>query len=221
MRYGTDTGGRSVAFVRLFAGAALLVAGNFCLQDSAGQDDTFFVVELTTNAPQASVYVDDALVGRASQRFLRLPDGSQRLKLVLAGKDNWSIPPVSTVFEQPAAGDTVSVHLDFPYRYRFESTPYGATVYMGEGGGLLGRTPLETQFDLPIESSVTFELEGYWPEEIAPGEELWNIHAVRMRPVDTNADASPRIAWNPPKKRKKWIDYAALGTAAVARVVAR
>ncbi len=187
---------------------------------SRGQESQDIVVELHTNAPHSSVYVDDALVGRASQRYFVVSRSSRTIELVLAGRDNWSIPPASAQLADVALADTVSVRLDFPYRYRFESTPFGARVLVDAEGDEIGRTPFETTFDAALSGPVTFELDGYWPERIEPGSDIWNVHAVRLRPIDPQEEVASRIALSPPNDRRKWIDYAALGTAAVAGVVA-
>ncbi len=198
----------------------LIVSGIIVARASRGQDSGSTVVELHTNAPHASVYVDDALIGRASQRYFAVPRDSETIRLVVRGRENWSIPPASVRLSDFSQPDTVSIRIDFPYRYRFESKPFGARVLAESGEREMGLTPFETVTDLPLVGPVTFELDGYWAEEIDPGSDLWNVHAVRLRPIDPNEETAARIALSPPHQRRKWIDYAALGTAAVAGVVA-
>ena len=178
------------------------------------------IIDLQTNTPYASVYADDVLLGRASQRHFRVPSGTRRIELVVAGKDNWSIPPVFADLPAITRSDTLIVRLDFPHHYRIESTPFGAHVSLSSADLLLGKTPVELTVDDPLNGTLVLELDGYFSEEIQPGREIWNVHAVRMRPIDSGTAAASRIALAPPSKRKKWIDYAALGTAAAAGVVA-
>lgn len=198
----------------------LIVAGTAMARSSSAQESGTTIVELHTNAPHASVYVDDALIGRASQRYFIVPSGSDKIRLVVGGRENWSIPPASARLSDFAQTDTVSITVDFPYRYRFESKPFGARVLAGSAERPMGFTPFETTTELPLSGPVTFELEGYWPEAIDPGSDIWNVHAVRLRPIDPNEESAAWIALSPPRERRKWIDYAALGTAAVAGVVA-
>lgn len=198
----------------------VILAGMFMARASSGQDSGTTVVELQTNAPQSSVYVDDALIGRASQRYFVVPSNSETIRLVFGGRESWSIPPASTRLTDLAQADTVCIRVDFPYRYRFESKPFGARVTGASDERLMGLTPFETTTNLPLRGPVTFELEGYWSEEIDPGSEIWNVHAVRLRPIDPNEETAARIELSPPRERRKWIDYAALGTAALAGVVA-
>ncbi len=178
------------------------------------------VVVIDTNYPQAAVYADDVLLGTAGERVFRLPLGTATIRLVAGGKANWSIPPLTHDLKTGRT-DTVGLRLDFPYYYRFESTPFGASVFDGGvNDDLLGQTPLVRSFTDPLTRRIVFALDGYEPREIAPGNDVWNVHSVELRPVEEGERRNGEVALQPPDSRRKWIDYAALGTAAVAGVLA-
>ncbi len=195
-----------------------LLLASFVLGPAPVLAQTIVVVE--TNHPQAAVYADEVLLGRAAERVFRVPHGVEFIRLVAGAKANWSIPP--RVWEvTPGTSDTATVRLDFPYYYRFESAPFGASVL--DGGNeerLLGQTPLTRSFPDPLTRRVVIALEGYEPREISPGSDIWNVHSVELRPINDDAQAGTDVAWRPPQTRRRWIDYAALGTAAVAGVLA-
>ncbi|MBT8402152.1 MAG: hypothetical protein KJO98_16870, partial [Rhodothermia bacterium] len=122
---------------------------------SSAQESGSRVVELYTNAPNASVYIDDALAGRASQRYFAVARDSETIRLVVGGRENWSVPPVSAQLPEASQSDTVSIRVNFPYRYRFESKPFGARVLSGAEEVLMGLTPFETMTDVPLSGPVT------------------------------------------------------------------
>jgi hypothetical protein len=66
---------------------------------------------------------------------------------------------------------------------------------------------------------IEFSLDGFKPDSVTPGAELWNLHAVDLQPADTDRDAA-RLALSAPSTRKTWIDYVAVGTALAAGALA-
>jgi hypothetical protein len=179
------------------------------------------VLQLETNAPSARVYADHILLGTASERFFSMGEGEHEIRLVAADQFSWSIPPVVTRIDSGIAGDTIAVRLDFPYYYRLESTPFDAEVDLRDGLVVrpLGFTPSTVESATPLTGVLDIRLAGFKTESIVPGAELWNLHVIRLEPLEETGDVS-RFALSPPPSRRRWIDYAAIGTALVAGGVA-
>ena len=177
------------------------------------------LVVLDTNMPEALVYADSLRLGLARQGTFRVPAGAATLRLVPASGTAWSIRPI----RQPLAaqpGDTLDVRLHFPYHYQVESVPFGATVRLEDGQEILGETPLLYRSEQPLNRRLVVEEEGYLPEEIEPGRDLWNRYVLTLEPVAPEAQRSAEVDWSPPKKRRRWIDVSAGALALGAGVLA-
>lgn len=179
------------------------------------------VLQLETNVPDARVYADHNLLGTASERYFNIGKGEHEIRLVANDQFSWSIPPVVTRIDSGLAGDTIAVHLDFPYYYRLESTPYNAEVELRDGLVVrpLGLTPSTVESATPLTGVLDFNLAGFKTESVVPGAELWNLYVIRLEPLEETGDVS-RFALSPPSSRRRWIDYASIGTALVAGAVA-
>ncbi len=178
------------------------------------------VVLIETNLPEAIVFADSAQVGPARQGMFRFPAATRAVRLVAPTADAWSVPPVVAALDA-APGDTLTLVLAFPYSYKIESVPFGAAVYAETGTGreMLGETPVLYTNEAPLEGSLIVEREGYLPERIEPGQKVWNRHVVTLAPSQVVAPVAAEVAWVPPKKTRRWIDYAAVGLAVGAGLV--
>ena len=191
------------------ASVFVLMGGMSLLAGSARSQDTA-VLLLETNLPEALVYLDSVRVGTAAQEVFAVPAGPVRLRLVAPGGDAWSIAPREEMLDA-APGDTFVVALPFPYHYRIESIPFGATVQHETVAGWrpLGETPLVYRAEAPLEGRLRVEKAGYLPETLAPGQAVWNRHVVTLPPVVRAEAQTAEVAWSPPRPRRRWIDYAA------------
>lgn len=181
------------------------------------------IVHLETNYPGAIVFADSVWLGSASQRVMVVPPGARTVRLVPPAADAWSIQPLSASLEDAHPGDTLTLRLNFPYHYRIESIPYGATVTLQTAMGdlPLGTTPLTYKSAVPLEGTLHIERAGYLPGEVTPGAKIWNRHVFALKPVaPPGAELADAPDWSPPRTRRKWIDYAAVGTALSAGVLA-
>lgn len=183
--------------------------------------DSNVYVRISTNARDALVFADSVMIGRVHGDFQALPSETQRLRLTVRDANAWSIPPVETALDA-AAGDSIEIDLNFPYHYRIESVPFGASVHVeqGEDWTYLGSTPVLHTTNMPIEDLLLIEQPGYALERVEAGGEIWNRHVVMLKPSDDLDPTAAQVNWRPPKQRRVWIDYAALGTALAAGVVA-
>ena len=178
-------------------------------------------VRVSTNARNALLFADSTYLGRVSNEFVAVPSRTQRLRLTLEDANTWSVPPVETEL-QAEAGDSVEIELKFPYRYRIESVPFGAEVHLERGSEwiLLGSTPLLHTATAPLEDPIVVKRSGFAVERISPGRDVWNRHLVMLEPSAEADPTAAQVDWRPPRQRRAWIDYAALGTALVAGAVA-
>lgn len=178
------------------------------------------IVVLDTNYPEAQVFADATYLGTAAQRQFLIPASVRQLRLVTPDIDTWSVPPV--VATLPAAVDSLSLHLDFPYTYRIETFPFGATVYLETLAERLklGETPLLHQSDEPLEGTLVVARRGYMPERWQPGREIWNRSVITLRPTRHTDEPVAMVDWSPPKQRHRWINYAASGLALTAGALA-
>lgn len=177
------------------------------VKDGLAQDR---VVEVETNYVKSTVYADSIVLGPAIQRTFRVPVGTELLRLVPQSGDSWSIKPLDRNLNSDRS-DTLRFVMNFPYYYKIESSPFGATVYREslEGLDVLGETPLFLELSVPIREKLIVRRPGYLPYEIIPGSEVWNHHVFTMQPVQASDVQEAEIDWTPPKKRKRWIDYTA------------
>lgn len=205
-------------------------AGSSAAQDIPGSDaapsdsleaQQSVYVRISTNADDAVLFADSALIGSVPSGFVRVPSGTERLRLAVKDVNTWSVPPVEKRLDA-AEGDSVEIDLHFPYHYRIESIPFGAKVHLerGEEWNHLGTTPLLHTTEAPLDGRIVVERPGYAIERVESGREIWNRHVVMLKPSDDLNPTAAQVNWRPPKKHRAWIDYAALGTAVAAGAVA-
>ncbi len=173
-------------------------------------------VVLRTNLPEAFVYADSVLLGTADRGRFAIPPGTGVLRLVPPAVDAWSIPPVSRSLAGLPAADSLVLTLRFPYRYRIETIPFGASVTLHRPDGTridLGVTPLTHASAEPLEGVLVVERLGYLPERIEPGRDLWNRAVLTLTPALRTTAPQAEVTWSPPRRPRRWIDYAAVGLA--------
>lgn len=205
-----------VSSLVLLAAAALLGAG-----DARGQGQEAAYVRVDTNHPQALLYADSLLIGTVSSAAVPVPAHSRTLRLVSPDVESWSVAPISQPLDVEA-GDTVHLVMDFPYHYRIESIPFGAEVMIEDGQRreTIGETPLLYRTPKPLEGNLVVRRDGYAVERLRPGTEVWNRHVVGLEPSDDLDPTAAQVSWQPPKKHRAWIDYAAVGVAVAAGALA-
>jgi len=206
----------------LRASTILLWFLSFGTSVSFGQSGA--VLRLETNDPHAMVFADSVWLGPASKGVFVLPEGARVLRLVPPAADAWSIESVHAPLGALAPGDTLALRLSFPYHYRVESIPFGASVYfVSEQGRVpLGETPLTYRSDVPLTGELLIDKPGYETARVEAGAKVWNRYVFALTPVapSSREDASPELSWRPPKPRRAWIDYVAVGTALAAGALA-
>ena len=178
-------------------------------------------VNISTNADDAILFADSVSIGAVPSGYFPVHADTERLRLTVDDAGRWSVPPIE-VRLNAAAGDSVDVDLHFPYHYSIESIPFGANVHVerGEEWDDLGTTPLLHASDAPLDGMIVIERPGYSIQRVEPGSDIWNRHVIMLKPSDDLDPTAAQVSWQPPKKRRVWIDYAALGTAVAAGVVA-
>ena len=172
------------------------------------------IILLDTNLPGSIVYADSVRLGPASQGTFVAPAETRHLRLIPPGGNVWTIAPV-TVPLAASPGDTLDLNLPFPYHYQIETIPYGASVFLDtpEGRLPMGETPLLYKVAHVPDSPFIIELQGYMPEQLMPGQEVWNRYVLTLDPVSIEEVRSAEMAWKPPRRRHLWIDYAAAALA--------
>lgn len=178
-------------------------------------------VLIETNLPDGVVYAGDTPLGRAEAAVFELAPGAYTLTLREADPEAWQPRRAETEVEV-RAGETVTVRLDVPYRYRVESFPYGATVTL-EGAGeprALGETPLDIATEDPLDGVLVIGKAGFATARQEPGAAADNRYSLVLRPLDLEAGAGGEIAFGEDRKPNAWIDVAAVGLALGAGAVA-
>ncbi len=202
---------------RFFAPIVLML-----LAAAPGRAQQPVVVLVETNLPDAVVYADSLWLGPASRSPFLVPAHARALRLVPAGGDLWAIEPLVAPLAA-AAGDTLALRLAFPHYYQVETVPFGATVFHEtlDGRRDLGDTPLLYQTPQPLSGSLVVERQGYVTQQVAPGNDVWNRHVLTLQPVTPPQEAqTAEVAWHPPVKRHRWIDYTAAAVAVGAGALA-
>lgn len=173
-------------------------------------------VAVRTNVPDAIVFADSVQLGKADAGIFVVPSDAKTVRLVAPGSDNWSVPPVVADLPTPRP-DSLTLDLFFPRYYRIETVPFGAEVFIEQDGGLrrIGQTPFTWASDEPLTSPLILRRSGYVEGKVIPGDQLWNRSTVMLNPVPGIGEATAEVNWKPPRKHKNWVDYAALGLAAV------
>jgi hypothetical protein len=177
-------------------------------------------IRVDSNQAEALVFADSTWLGTASDGLLALPPETRLVHVVPPTPDAWSIPAVTHPVDT-AGDDTLVVSARFPFYYRFESVPSGASVYLESDGArrLLGQTPLDHVSDEPLAGTVSFDRTGHLIRTVEPGDELWNRHLVLLETVDrlTANESDLSISGH---SGSAWIDYAATGVAVAGAVLA-
>ncbi len=181
--------------------------------------DGLLVVE--TNAPDAVVLIDAEIVGVASDSPFLLPAGPRQIVLVEATENGWAPRRVSGSVIV-AADQTVTVHLNLPFRYRIDSMPPNAEIVLRLGGSeeVLGIAPLTVDRPEAMVGMLVARRAGFMPAEVPPGDSLFNHHTLMMQPLEAGAELDAVTSWIPPRKPRRWIDYTAAGVALAAASVA-
>lgn len=179
-------------------------------------------VQVKTNYPEAILFADSLRIGSTVGQVVSLPSTVRMLRLVPPDVDTWSVAPVSRRVDL-VPGDTASVQIDFPYTYRIESIPFGATVHIESDRGDLrriGATPTLYSSQEPIKGTLLLERPGFAVVRIDPGSDVWNRYVIELSPSDELSPTASRVDWTPPTRHRAWIDYAALGVALAAGAAA-
>ncbi len=199
--------------ILVFLGALLVGVGVAHAQER--------VVLLETNLPDAVVYADSVRLGRASLGTFRVPADARALRLAPGGGDLWAVAPLTA----PLAAnpdDTLALRMPFPHYYKIESIPFGASVYLEklDGRQELGVTPVLYQSPQVPAGSFVVERPGYLAERLKPGEAVWNPYLLTLQPLTPPEAQTAEMAWRPPPKRRRWIDYTAAAVAVGAGALA-
>ncbi|HMB91587.1 MAG TPA: hypothetical protein VKP65_12115 [Rhodothermales bacterium] len=201
---------------RVSLGVLLLVLITLPVQ---AQESVVTLVQ--TNLPGATVYADSLLLGTAETGRFLVPVGTRHLRLLPPGHGLWSIEPLEVAFTAQL-GDTLELDLPFPYHYKIESIPFGASVSVDSDGEklLVGKTPVQFTLEEVPDNGFVVERPGYLIEHVEAGEEVWNRTVLTLRPVVPETTTATEVEWEPPHKRHRWIDYTAavvaLGAGALA-----
>lgn len=194
---------------RMRSRSILAVGVMLFLGVGASRAQEHVTVHVQTNDPNAVVFADSLRLGRARLGVFRVPPSARMLRLIASGGDAWSVDP--QVMPLTATdGDTVRVHLPFPYHYNIETLPFGVATYLVTNGvrKSLGKTPaLFITHDAPTGVFV-LEREGYRAAQITPGREIWNPYLVSMEPLDADM-VDPIGRPVRPAHKHRWIDYSA------------
>lgn len=187
----------------------------------SGEESDHINVRISTNARNALLFADSNYVGRVPAEYFAVPAQTRQLRLTLEEANTWSVPPIETDL-QAAPGDSIEIEMRFPYRYRVESVPFGADVHLERGSEwiFLGSTPLLHTAAEPLKDPLVVQRAGFAVERVSPGSDVWNRHLVMLDPSAEVDPTAAQVDWRPPRQRRAWIDYVALGTAVVAGAVA-
>ncbi|MEM6646552.1 MAG: hypothetical protein AAF730_09900 [Bacteroidota bacterium] len=178
------------------------------------------VLHVQSNMPDAVVYADDNALGTVADSPFALEASPALVRLVPPERASWSMDVLRHTVDAAATTDTLQLALDFPFYYQVESFPYGAMVYVrdGEARQLLGVTPLLHVSDAALEGELVVELPGYGRRAVTlDAERIWNRHNVTLERMPSMGEQPGHtVSWTEPRKPRRWIEAAALGTALVA-----
>lgn len=212
----SEQAGRLAWITRITLGLLLMLG---TAQTGAAQTSAPALID--TNLPDAVLYADSLRLGRVGEGLVHVPAWARMLRLV-PEVDAWSVEPLmrplpASAFEETTGGDTLRLSMRFPYHYAIESVPFGASVYLEEENARaeLGTTPLVYRAEAPLTGVLVVERQGYGPVRLEPGADVWNREVLVLEPLIPAGVATVEMDWNPPAPRRRWIDVAALGLAAV------
>jgi hypothetical protein len=177
-------------------------------------------VVIETNLPGGMLYAGDEPLGPASDGVFTLPPGAHTLTLREPNVEAWRLR-TATADVEVRPGESQTVQLDVPYRYRVESFPYGAIVTLEGEGGMqrLGKTPLDLEVPEPLDGTLVVEKAGHAAERQQPGAAADNRYSFVLRPLDYEVGTT-EVALGEPRDPNQWIDIAAVGLALGAGAVA-
>ncbi|HET6566714.1 MAG TPA: hypothetical protein VFG50_02045 [Rhodothermales bacterium] len=187
------------------------------LQNAEAQQSSTLTIQ--TNYPQALVYADSLLLGRASEGTFAVPAATGDIRLVVGSEREWTIPPLVRHVAPLQPDSSYTLQLDFPYYYRVRSMPFGSGVYVVENGTRrrLGDTPLLYTSAAPLRGTLVVDHPEFGAKEVAVGTDIWNDVNVVLKP-DGDAQRAVKLSWSPPKYHRRWIDYASVGLAVAAGI---
>lgn len=195
----------------------LLAAGCLAVATARSQPA---VLSVHTNDPLAHVLADSTWLGRAAAGPFVIEPGRRLIRVVPSAAGTWGVAS-QVIAVDPGPGDSVTVRAPFPYLYRIESSPRADVVLERTGQAeALGSTPVLFRTPQPVEGVFRIGREGYRPAFVEPGSDLWNTHVVRLDPLEDPAAGAFGISEEPAPRNRRWIDYAAVGVAAAAGIVA-
>ncbi|MEZ4698732.1 MAG: hypothetical protein R2834_00260 [Rhodothermales bacterium] len=194
--------------------AALLLLGWLgSLTPAWGQ--SFAVVQLESNTPEALFYADSLYLGKAETHLFLVPRATRQLRLIYPTADVWSMTPVQMPVDLRTV-DTLQVALDFMYHYSIKTVPFDANVFLEtpDGRALLGTTPLLYTAPDPLMGMLLVQKDGYELKRFTPGDRVWNRLDADLEPITAIValDARQELAR---RTRSKWLNLA-LGGAAIA-----
>ena len=170
-------------------------------------------VFLESNMAEAFVFADSVYMGKASQGEYQIDWAASELRVVPPQLDSWAISSLKEDISN-FKGDSLYLNLNFPYYYNVESIPYDARVFVEKQQEriLLGSTPLLYKSNDPLRGMLLITKEGYEPQRLSPGEDIWNNHRLEMVPNSVGEELAETF-WYPETRSNKWIDYVAGGVA--------
>lgn len=176
-------------------------------------------VRVAAPPPGTVVVVDGRVLGPASVVHA-LPAGPVTLALVEGDARAWNPRRVEITTAVPV-GDTLTLDLRLPTRYRVSTLPSGAAVTLERPDGsveALGVSPLVLDRAEPLRGTLVAARDGYREARAAPGDSAVNHVALTLAPLTEEEGAA--VDWRPPGRARTWIDVAAGAVALSAAAVA-
>lgn len=195
-----------------------LVAFLACAPDYvAGQSLPALTITVDSNDPEALVFADSVLVGRAEDSPFVVSSSTRTVRFTPPTIGSWSVQPIRETV--PAGADSVHFKVRFPHQYSIRSEPSGATIVLvsKDSTTVVGTTPLVFESLTMLDGAVTLNLDGYFEESVPLGTEFWNHHTKSLRIKSASAIVGYR---EPVVRRRRWIDVAAVTLAAAGGVAA-
>ncbi len=172
-------------------------------------------MSVTSNASEASVWVDGVWMGSVGLNPISVPITSSEVLVRPLGAEVWSVDPLRFVLEPDTGHVVLDAH--FRYHYRIQSIPSGASVFLGQQN--LGATPIIHRSASPVEEDFLLEMKGYEAARIRPGEDIWNPVSVSMTPLMVPVEGL-HDNYAVEEARPNWINLAAAAVAFSAGVLA-
>ena len=174
-----------------------------------GQDSTSAWLSVESNLPASLVMIDSTYAGRAEGTVVASTPGQRTVALVPAEVGAWDLAQPQQTIEL-IEGDTLHLVIDFPYQYRIDSHPFGASVSLaGIPSSEIGKTPMLHTSDTVLTVDLLVSKDGYASTTITPGREVINRHSVVLVSFDGTVPDDLAVEWNPRGSSKKWLNWAA------------